>query len=292
MLKFRNWAKWQLNWRNEKSGSAARMRKLRAKAKGLNVEDDDESATRRSFTMTFVVVANALDSDFYRFAEAVGGVGAETYLVRSLQYAGLHSAAEGIIAVPRRLFGRIVLTRPWDLVDDELGGVVFDALIRFGICVPIEPTSPVTSPRASPVTNSVTSPRASPVRDSRPALPCLVQSSPDTPAVPDVTPSVTANGHDGGDSPSAPPAERNGHGPEPLSPDDLGVFEMLWRRREKLLNADATECERLVVGLREKSPDADAIRAFVERLTPSNVDEVTKVRRAFRMAANGRRPRK
>lgn len=81
-----------------------------------------------------------------------------------------------------------------------------------------------------------------------------------------------------------PPGE---HGP-PLVPDDLGVFEMLWRTREKLLRADAEEADRLRGTLVAKRPDNDAIRRFIERLTPSRVDDVTKVRRAFRMAANAR----
>lgn len=115
-------------------------------------------------------------------------------------------------------------------------------------------------------------------------------------AVPDRTepplpPDAGTNGHGGGNSPSAPPAERNGHDPVALAPDDLGVFEMLWRRREKLGAADRTECDRLTEDIRAKAPNAEAIRAFVDRMTPSFVDEVVKVRRSFRMAANGRKTR-
>ena len=93
-------------------------------------------------------------------------------------------------------------------------------------------------------------------------------------------------------SPSVPEPESD-DGPidlgTPLVPDDLAVFHALWRKREKLRRADSAAAERLRLTVLDERPDNDGIRAFIERLTPSQLDEVTKVRRACRMAANARK---
>ncbi len=116
-----------------------------------------------------------------------------------------------------------------------------------------------------------------------PALPAL----PTPPSVPDV-PAAPTNGN--GEGGSGSPNE-HGNGPDPaaLSRDDLAVFEVLWRRREKMLAADKWTAERLreahVAG---RVLPSDVV-AFIDRMTPSFLDDVTKARRTLRMAANGRK---
>lgn len=83
-----------------------------------------------------VVLATRLDDDFAQFAELVGGRHAETFFVRTLQYAAEHDGRHGRISVSRDNFGAVVLTARWDIVSRRDGQKCFDALLASRICVP------------------------------------------------------------------------------------------------------------------------------------------------------------
>jgi hypothetical protein len=78
-------------------------------------------------------VASSFDQDFAGFAEKLARGKAETYLIRTLQYAAHHGALTGIIDVDRKHFGTLVLSRAWDVVSTREGGKVYDALISVGL---------------------------------------------------------------------------------------------------------------------------------------------------------------
>lgn len=119
MIFIRNWEQWQGRW-------LAEVRRLRKSRK-----TDPEAP----YSLPAVRIASNLNPRFSKFAVKVGGAGAEAYFLRSLQYAGIHRAFSGGIDVDRELFGALVLSRPWDHVDAQEGGRIFDLLIDSGLCV-------------------------------------------------------------------------------------------------------------------------------------------------------------
>lgn len=83
-----------------------------------------------------IILSTRLDSHFAVFAETVGGRCAESFFVRTLQYAAEHDGRHGRIEVPRERFGPAVLTTAWDVVSRKDGERCYDALLASGICVP------------------------------------------------------------------------------------------------------------------------------------------------------------
>lgn len=83
-----------------------------------------------------VVISASLDDRFERFASILGpkrARSAETFLVRILQYAAHHGAANGDVRVPAKMFGTLVLSRKWDMVSALEGKRVFAAIIEAGM---------------------------------------------------------------------------------------------------------------------------------------------------------------
>lgn len=124
-IRIKAWEKWQgacisrvkrnRKWRNE---SAAHP----------------NSDVNGPFSMQSVSVSTSFDADFVRFLAEFPRRSGEAFWLRTLQYAGLHGAMFGTIDVDRRLFGPIVLSRPWDVVSRALGAKVYDALLAHGLC--------------------------------------------------------------------------------------------------------------------------------------------------------------
>lgn len=284
-IRLRSWAKWQ----------AAMLAKVRStrKARVARGESPPESMTAPLSMQSVMIAAVFDDEHFGAFAERVGGACAETYFLRVCQFVANGHGLTGECPIKRERFAAIVLSRAWHIVPRKTGELVYDALLSSGIAQPItDTTGSASCGETCGATGGPTGGAScGTLARAYPALPCpsLPVPTPPCPAVP--VPDAPASG---GASASLPPqGERNDRGPpgSALSADDLGVFEALWRRRERMRADDASACERLTEGLRAKTPDADAIRAFVDRMTPSFVEDVTKVRRAFRMAANGRHGR-
>lgn len=84
-----------------------------------------------------VMVAADLDQQFAAFAREVGPRQAETFFLRALQYAAHHDGREGAIMVEPRVFGTVVLSRPWDVVSPRDGAKCYNALLSSTICVPV-----------------------------------------------------------------------------------------------------------------------------------------------------------
>lgn len=123
MIRVRSWDKWQSNSFRD----AQRKRNKRAEL--------GASPRRKTFVMAWVAVAVELDDTFAEFAKTVGGKGAESYLIRVLQYAARKSPFEGEINVERGAFGPVVLTCGWEIVSPAKGRKVYDALLSSGLCV-------------------------------------------------------------------------------------------------------------------------------------------------------------
>lgn len=177
----RAWKKWQ--------GAAI--------TKVLSVRRTRKVPLDAPYAMVYVSVASSLGGDFVRFAEHLGP-GAESYFVRTLQYAALNGALCGEVRVPREAFGPVVLTRSWDIVSAELGARVYDAFLAsglgdavlphgvpLGIGPTVEPVSPhdaaqvstqeptqETPHKTAPVATRVVPPVVTPVAQSS----CLVLS--------------------------------------------------------------------------------------------------------------------
>lgn len=89
--------------------------------------------------MTKVMVASALDTHFLAFASTVGPM-ADAYLLRVIQYAGLHGGLTGEVQVPRHKFGCMVLSTRWHAVGKAVGEKVYDALLESHIAIPWDAT--------------------------------------------------------------------------------------------------------------------------------------------------------
>lgn len=111
------WDRWQ----------GAALRDVRDKRAARGTPDD------RPYAMSFFSVSSAFDDSFSRFAELVGGAGAETYLLRLLQHVALHAALSGEFRIARSAFGPAVLSRPWHVVSASRGRAVLDALQASGV---------------------------------------------------------------------------------------------------------------------------------------------------------------
>lgn len=262
------------------------------------------TAVDRPFAMGYVCVATTLGAEFEAFAELVGGDCAETYLVRTLQYAGLHSALEGLVRVAPAKFSRVVLTRAWDFVSDETGARVHAAFLESGICVPIEgsdarservpnaSSEPV--PNATANTSSERVPNLTRVAGARGSCP----DSPDSPDPPTRAPAREAGEPQGGDSASH---SANGNGaakpqaaadPDELSNDDRVIATEIARAlRGSSVASDVAAGTVLWDALREKSATPGQVRGFIDRWQhkPQLVAIVEKHRRLLRMTENGRR---
>lgn len=118
-LRLRSWEKWQGPYLR----GVRRMRKSRG------------TALDKPYSMPVVAIAASFDEEFHDFADTVGGERAETLLVRVAQHAALHSPFDGVVDVAPEVFGPVVLSRPWNVVDVATGILVHDALLKTTIAV-------------------------------------------------------------------------------------------------------------------------------------------------------------
>lgn len=309
-LRFPNWEKWQ----GRGTKDVVRMRDKRAKKHG-------RETSGKPFAMGYVIVATTLGIEFESFAEIVGGSVAESYLIRALQYAGLHDAFRGSIRVPADLFGGMVLTRRYDRVPEDVGASVYQAFVDSCICVEEEfgpAVKSVPNMRSELVPNSgsehVPNNGSEPVPNqdpnpprarglSCPVVPCPVVSD-DSPPTP--------RGGARGTSTSSQRRPRNGTAVV-MPKEDRDVFEALWRRivnaKEPFVRRWAPKHERgawrfhaddeignrantLRDTLLSTSPDVAGIIAFIDEFStagPDVTEEVRSIRATRAMAKKSRR---
>ena len=134
MIRLAKWIEWQ-------GGLLSKIKRSR-REKGL-----DETLP---YAMSQLTMSASFGPTFLRFAELTGPQ-ADAYLLRTLQYAALHSPFTGNICVTVKNFGPVVLTRTWDVVTSKRGAVVYAALLETGIAVPMSlPNGPSSAPLGAP----------------------------------------------------------------------------------------------------------------------------------------------
>lgn len=255
MIRLRNWVKWQ-------GRGIADVRRMR-ESRGTSPE--------RPYAMGWICVATSFGDEFRAFASIVGARNAESFLVRTLQYAGLHSAFGGEIHVSREAFGPIVLTREGDMISGKLGAKVYDALVGSSIAEEF-PT------RSEHVANASETSRVATSRN--PAVPC-----------PDETRPPCRDADEGGAPPSA--SANNGHGELPQQ--ERAVLEALYTAAAKRAGSAPTDPDRDRLRAARKSllpdptqADVPAILALIDELTPRFAKDVHQARATFVMAQKAR----
>lgn len=93
----------------------------------------------RAYSMRAVAVACSFDDRHAAFARAFRNGEPDAFLLRVLQYVGLHSPFDGCVHVERRAFGPVVLTRSHHVVSVQKGKRVWDALVETGIARVVTP---------------------------------------------------------------------------------------------------------------------------------------------------------
>ncbi len=123
MITIKAWTKWQTA-----SISGVKRNRARRAKNGEGAPPADAN-----YVMQSVSVSATLDGDFKRFAVAVGGRSAETYLLRCLQYVAIHGAMRGEIDLEPEEYGPHALTKRWDPVCSSCGIRVHAALLSSGL---------------------------------------------------------------------------------------------------------------------------------------------------------------
>jgi len=116
------------SWQRHQRSAIAKILRIR-RDRGL---DFHAPYSRPQFT-----VSSSFDRDFLRFAAicASAGIGgADGLWLRVLQYAATTSGLAGDIDVEREMFGPIVLSRSYGVVDADQGAKAYDALLESGLC--------------------------------------------------------------------------------------------------------------------------------------------------------------
>lgn len=108
-------------------------------------------------------------------------------------------------------------------------------------------------------------------------------------AVPSVVADAT-NGHGGGASTSSLPGNGTATATDPLSPEDEAVATTIIRLlRASADPTDNAKAEQAFTAMRERTGTPTQARVFIDRFTARFADDVTKTRRPFAMARNGRK---